>query len=519
MSAQAGLVDEGGVSDTDFPHRPNHFDELETHRGVRVQPLENGLEPGPGRVQPHAAVHAGKADTVASAGLRGRDTRGGPGGAAGGSAAARALKLRVDEYISAVRVDSFQQADLVKESLDALFTGSTDAAAGRGQGLGGGDADWGPMSMGEAVELQAHVAGKAAMLHMIPFHEVFPKVYHAGYDPKPDLDAGNSQAAPHWDDGLFSMVANRSEAHAIIYYAHGDSPDLHKDVATAANAGLCMPIVFWLANDQNYVPEGSLCAPNLIFLSSYSARQDRAACPVHPVPYSAGRGLPQLVKDAIPWHEFARLLQPVIRQGQRPLLASFSGSEKTYARRKDLHALHDTARGVAIEMVDWWDPKHDANPGSRAGMAARSIALNQNSTFVLCPRGNGPSSMRLAEAVASGALPVFLDDWTTPFDLRVPWAVRWSLKHGHLDLLVDVLEHMATEQPHELGRRLRELAGFLARHHPIWRSSRFLHGVLTKRLATLKCREAGGWDYKPYVQPCNCFYPDCECKFTHTTPL
>ena len=125
--------------------------------------------------------------------------------------------------------------------------------------------------------------------------------------------------------------------------------------------------------------------------------------------------------------------------------------------------------------------------------------------------------MRMGEAMASGALPVLLDDWTNPFDLSAPFAIRWSLAHGELNLLIDILEHIVTKQPGEVVWRIQELADFLAHHHPIWRSARFLHMVLTQRLKAVKCTEPGGWDDAPYVQPCNCFYPDCECRFTHSS--
>jgi len=50
-----------------------------------------------------------------------------------------------------------------------------------------------------------------------------------------------------------------------------------------------------------------------------------------------------------------------------------------------------------------------------------------NSTFVLCPKGNGPSSIRVLEAMAAGAIPILIDDYTLPFeDTLCDFAVRWS---------------------------------------------------------------------------------------------
>jgi hypothetical protein len=40
--------------------------------------------------------------------------------------------------------------------------------------------------------------------------------------------------------------------------------------------------------------------------------------------------------------------------------------------------------------------------------------------------------MRLVESLGLGALPVLLDDWSTPFDSNITFAVRWEFAHGGL---------------------------------------------------------------------------------------
>ena len=92
---------------------------------------------------------------------------------------------------------------------------------------------------------------------------------------------------------------------------------------------------------------------------------------------------------------------------------------------------------------------------------------------------SGPSSMRLVEAMGCGAIPVLLDDWSTPFGSTLPFAVRWSLRHGDLDILVDVLQRMAADKA-EVRRRLLQMHAFMAAYHPIWRSARFLYTVLAE---------------------------------------
>ena len=141
--------------------------------------------------------------------------------------------------------------------------------------------------------------------------------------------------------------------------------------------------------------------------------------------------------------------------------------------------MHDPTNGVHIEAKNWWDSKHDVNPEARLVMAQEAIMFNTNSTFVLCPRGNGPSSMRLVEAMGCGAIPVLLDDWSAPFGTTMPFAVRWSLRHGDLDILLDVLKRMAADKA-EVRKRLLQMHAFMASYHPIWRSARFLYTVLAE---------------------------------------
>jgi hypothetical protein len=63
-----------------------------------------------------------------------------------------------------------------------------------------------------------------------------------------------------------------------------------------------------------------------------------------------------------------------------------------------------------------------------AALKARFVELARSSRFLLCPRGEGASSIRLFEAMELGVAPVIIsDDWTEPagprwgeFSLRVP---------------------------------------------------------------------------------------------------
>ena len=109
----------------------------------------------------------------------------------------------------------------------------------------------------------------------------------------------------------------------------------------------------------------------------------------------------------------------------------------------------------------------------RRKLTARSLELLTTSVFALCPRGNGPSSIRFVEAIASGAIPVLIGDWTTPFDEDLcGFVVRWSTRSpARLDLLVRLLRSIASDHQ-QLEARRRNMWEFAKRHHPVWFDTR-----------------------------------------------
>jgi len=116
----------------------------------------------------------------------------------------------------------------------------------------------------------------------------------------------------------------------------------------------------------------------------------------------------------------------------------------------------------------------------RRRLIARSQELLKTSTFALCPRGGGPSSIRVVEAMAFGAIPVMVDDLTTPYDEDLSdFVVRWSTQSqpARLDLLERLLRDIANN-PDELARRRAKMWEFARRHHPVWFDVRYIASVL-----------------------------------------
>jgi hypothetical protein len=119
-------------------------------------------------------------------------------------------------------------------------------------------------------------------------------------------------------------------------------------------------------------------------------------------------------------------------------LASFRGSLKTHTVRSALLAI--ASRRIRIEdsepLQDWAaHGKHMMGYDDAAH--ASYLGRISESSFVLCPRGLGASSIRLFEVMQAGRVPVIISDaWVAPvgpawetFSVRVPEREVGRLPH------------------------------------------------------------------------------------------
>lgn len=60
--------------------------------------------------------------------------------------------------------------------------------------------------------------------------------------------------------------------------------------------------------------------------------------------------------------------------------------------------------------------------------------LLKDSIFSFCPKGHGPSSLRLIQSIAYGAIPVLMDDVSTPFGDSLDFAVKFTFPHQNMSL-------------------------------------------------------------------------------------
>jgi hypothetical protein len=124
---------------------------------------------------------------------------------------------------------------------------------------------------------------------------------------------------------------------------------------------------------------------------------------------------------------FVRPTPPV---NDLPYLYSFVGAVKTALVRRQLHTLAhhprsfflDTSRDYERALYKKFSPQEERN------YLQRYATIGQASKFILCPRGQGVSSVRLFDAMRMARVPVILsDDWIAPtgpcwdrFSIRVP---------------------------------------------------------------------------------------------------
>jgi hypothetical protein len=135
-----------------------------------------------------------------------------------------------------------------------------------------------------------------------------------------------------------------------------------------------------------------------------------------------------------PWGYFVP--PPAASDMAHDLLFSFIASNTAPCRRPLFTLQHPDTIVEEVHGFRFWDAT-STDFEQRRGRFQETLA---RSRFVLCPRGNGTSSVRLYEALGAGAVPVIIsDDWVAPpgpsWD---KFSIRWP--EGRIDGLVEMLQ-------------------------------------------------------------------------------
>jgi hypothetical protein len=145
-----------------------------------------------------------------------------------------------------------------------------------------------------------------------------------------------------------------------------------------------------------------------------------------------------------PWrHNAAVNLRPRSEAG---ILYGFSGSVSSGLRARMLAALARNAGADQLirETGSMWDRMFSGGDDPAKTRYADDLARCQ---FILCPRGNGLSSIRIYEAMETGRVPVILSD-----RLALPECIDWSacavqIAERDLDRIPQLLAERAADWP------------------------------------------------------------------------
>eukprot|EP00041_Stephanoeca_diplocostata_P005882 m.70476 g.70476 ORF g.70476 m.70476 type:complete len:480 (+) comp16051_c0_seq13:260-1699(+) len=337
-------------------------------------------------------------------------------------------------------------------------------------------------------------------MHLMSFHAYMGPAAYDGYhadSAERFIRGWNEVVVNDGPLGLFKMASGVADVDAVVYHAYGDSNDIHEDIARANTRGtdghhMQPPIVFMLTNDGNFIPD--FCRQRLLFFV-VNIRYD-TNCDVFQIPNQEGAAMS---KAPTLREIYRRIFGATQKPPAKPVLASFTGSMYTYAHRKHLNDM--ISHEIDIKSSDWWLREASTAKGSknnvssvRQALSTQSYAQALDSVFVLCPRGNGPSSMRVIEAMVAGAIPVLLDDYTVPYgDYLCDFALRWSISgdQHNLHLLVQLMQSIAANAT-ELRRRRLRMWNFLSAHHPAWFDTRYIHARLHDVIQSATTQHAMG---------------------------
>lgn len=102
-------------------------------------------------------------------------------------------------------------------------------------------------------------------------------------------------------------------------------------------------------------------------------------------------------------------------------LFCFHGASYTHPTRKKILDYYDD--NPQFNLMDTGKWHFDKDPVSRIDRQERYSSTLSNSLFSLCPRGTGPSTIRIWDSLALGSVPVIIADG---LKMPLPNKVRWN---------------------------------------------------------------------------------------------
>ena len=214
------------------------------------------------------------------------------------------------------------------------------------------------------------------------------------------------------------IVDNINDADYVWYHTAGDSNNLQEDLYNISHLNKSLIAVITGDETPSFFPYGYVFGTTCGFN----------------IPYEYDRFIPYYIQGCWDWHK-------------RTITASFRGHRTTWKNRFKMDV-----KGAKITWIDWWRTP----PEAKGKMMSDYMLELQQSVFSLCPRGNGPSSMRLMESMLMGAIPVRFDDWTKPFGQRLDFSPRFNLDTDNMNDIISFCRNMSANEINERRKAMRD---------------------------------------------------------------
>lgn len=137
---------------------------------------------------------------------------------------------------------------------------------------------------------------------------------------------------------------------------------------------------------------------------------------------------------------------------EKKFLSSFIGASRTHPVRKELfkHKFNRSFLKDTSHQNSW-----ELSSAEKEGYFKQYAEVSEQSKFILCPRGIGPSSYRLYESLRMGIAPVIISDEFVP-----PLGPDWNdfsirVKEDNLNQIEHILQEREDEYE-RLGKAARE---------------------------------------------------------------
>jgi hypothetical protein len=206
----------------------------------------------------------------------------------------------------------------------------------------------------------------------------------------------------HLHKDKLEQVSDVRDADYIIYESNGDPIEVINGIKSKFS-NFRKKLVFILSGDQNaHIDDECIWFCNA----------------VHPVRGLAKRQTQIFVTNPAIFKFYLQNKSRIQPVGERGTNIYFKGTI-WQGMRTEMNAFFSGREGCKIvENNNYWNWRFQYRKPTQDDIEAtafESYAEMMDAKLILCPKGNGNSSMRIVEAIGCGAIPVLINDFSAPF--------------------------------------------------------------------------------------------------------